>query len=261
MAFLKYVIDAYLRPIRRRLRRTRHVRLGGIEISYRPELDGGGTTFGQDFHPYLAARGMPRQERAYEWCSGPGFIGFSLLGKGSCKTLCLADINPRAVASCRKTVAVNHLEDRVSVYQSNNLRNIPDDERWNLVVSNPPHFIDQAHEGQLLAHDPQWRIHREFFQTVARFLAKDGVIVLQENNAGSTVASFSGMIADAGLKIVFADGDSTELTRDSIFYYVGVMRSEDTPPAWARTQVERQRAGDGWTWQPRDQAHGTSLLR
>jgi predicted RNA methylase len=252
--FLRHVANAYLRPIRRRLRRTRHVRLGGIEISYRPELDGGGTTFGQDFHPYLAARGMPRQKRAYEWCSGPAFIGFSLLGKGSCETLCLADINPRSVASCRNTVAANGLGDRVSVYESNNLRNIPDSEKWNLVVSNPPHFIDQAHEGQLLAHDPQWQIHREFFQAVGRFLAEDGIVVLQENNAGSTVESFRQMIEDAGLKIVFADGHSPELTGDSVFYYLGIMRSADTPPSWACTQVERRRAGDGWTWQPRGQA-------
>lgn len=251
--FVQRFANSYLRPIRRGLRRTRHVSLGGIKISYRPELDGGGTTFGQDFHPYLSARGMPRQQRAYEWCSGPGFIGFSLLGKGACETLCLADINPRAVASCRNTVAVNRLGDRVSVYHSNNLRDIPESERWNLVVSNPPHFIDQAFEGQLLAHDPQWEIHREFFRSVGRFLAEDGVIILQENNAGSTVESFRQMIDDAGLKIVFADGDSTELTPDSVFYYIGIMRKQDTPPPWANTPVERQRAGDGWTWQPRSQ--------
>ncbi|HXI07452.1 MAG TPA: methyltransferase [Bradyrhizobium sp.] len=249
--FVKRFADTYLRPIRRSLRPTRHASFGGIKISYRPELDGGGTSFGQDFLPYFKARGMPKQQRAYEWCSGPAFIGFSLLGNGFCETLCLADINPRSVASCRNTVEVNRLGDRVAVYESNNLRNIPATEQWNLVVSNPPHFIDEAFEGQLLAHDPQWQIHREFFDGVGNFLARDGVIVLQENNAGSTVESFREMIEQAGLKIVFADGHSNDLTADSIFYYIGIMRRDDTPPPWACTEVERRREGAGWTWQPR----------
>ena len=245
---LKRIVKDYLRPIRRSSRRTRHARFGGISISYRPELDGGGTHFGQDFLPYFQARGLPKQKRAFEWCSGPAFIGFSLLGNGFCETLCLADINPRSVASCRKTVEVNGLADRVSVYESNNLRNIPSSEKWNLVASNPPHFVDEAYEGQLLAHDPQWQIHREFFRTAGDFLAPAGVVVLQENNAGSTVASFRGMIEEAGLKIVFTDGDSPELTGESIFYYIGIMRSQDAPPAWACTKVERRREGAGWTW-------------
>src|SRR3954469_15304682 len=179
--YLNRLAHTYLRPIRRMLRPTRHVSFAGVLISCRPELDGGGTTFGQDLLTLLRARGMPRQSRAFEWCSGPAFIGFSLLGNGMCDTLCLADINPRSVASCRNTVEVNRFGDRVSVYESNNLRSIPASEKWNLVVSNPPHFIDEAHEGQLLAYDPQWQIHREFFGAVGSHLAKGGVIVLQEN--------------------------------------------------------------------------------
>ena len=221
------------------LRPTRHVSFAGVHISYRPELDGGGTTFGQDLLTLLRARGMPQQSHAFEWCSGPAFIGFSLLGNGMCDTLCLADINPRSVASCRNTVEVNRLGDRVSVYESNNLRSIPASEKWNLVVSNPPHFIDEAHEGQLLAYDPQWQIHREFFGAVGGHLAEGGVIVLQENNAGSTVESFRHMIEDAGLEIVFVDGASSVLTAESIFYYIGIMRQNQAPPQWATARVER----------------------
>ena len=118
----------------------------------------------------LKSRGMPKQKRAFEWCCGPGFIGFSMLGNGLCETLCLSDINPAAVSSCQHTVRVNKLSDRVSVYQSDNLKSIPRSEMWNLIVSNPPHFIDQ-YEGDIRAHDPDWRIHRNFFETVSDHLA------------------------------------------------------------------------------------------
>ena len=236
--FLKRLENDYIRPALRRLRPSRHVRYAGIGISYREELDGGGTEFGQDFISFFTARGMPKQTRIFEWCSGPGFIGFSLLGHGFCESLCLADINPEAVASCKRTVEVNGLSDRVSVYQSDNLKNIPHSEKWDLVISNPPHFVDQ-YEGDLRAHDPDWRIHREFFATIGDFLNVGGVIVLQENNRGSTVETFRQMIEQSGLEIVFTDGDLPALTKKSEFYYIGIMRRGEIPAQWATSDVER----------------------
>ena len=172
--------------------------------------------------------GMPKQKRAFEWCSGPGFIGFSILGHGLCETLCLSDINPAAVSSCRHTVRVNEFNDRVSVYQSDNLKNIPRSEMWNLIVSNPPHFIDQ-YEGDIRAHDPDWRIHRGFFETVGNHLAEDGVIVLQENNRGSIVETFRSLIEQSGLEIAFTSGDYPTLTKESSFYFIGIVRRGARP--------------------------------
>ena len=105
MGLLKRVENDLVRPLVRWVRPSRRINLGGIDIRYRSELDGGGTDFRQDFIPFLKSRGMPKQKRAFEWCCGPAFIGFSMLGNGLCETLCLSDINPAAVASCRNTVA------------------------------------------------------------------------------------------------------------------------------------------------------------
>jgi predicted RNA methylase len=247
--FLKRLENSYIRPALRRLRPSRHVRYAGIGISYREELDGGGTGFGQDFISFFTARGMPKQKRIFEWCSGPGFISFSLLGHGFCETLCLADINPVAVASCKRTVEVNKLGDRVSVYQSDNLKNIPRSEKWDLVVSNPPHFVDQ-YEGDLRAHDPDWQIHREFFATIGEFLTTGGIVVLQENNRGSTVEVFRQMIEQSGLEIVFTDGDSPTLTKESSFFYIGIVRRGAAPPQWATSHVERtfDSSRNDWVW-------------
>lgn len=231
MGLLRTIEHGFVRPVLRRMRPAKRVVLGGITIDYKSELDGGGIEFGQDFIPFLRSCGMPKQPRLFERCSGPGFIGFSMLGHGLCETLCLADINPAAVRRCQNTVRLNHLEDRVSVYHSNNLRSIPANERWNLVVSNPPHFIDQ-YEGDIRAHDPGWAIHREFFDTIHRHLTDDGVIVLQENNRGSVVETFREMIDTAGLEIVFTHGDHKELTTESIFYFVGIIKKGAEQPEW-----------------------------
>jgi predicted RNA methylase len=235
MGLLNRIENELVRPVLRWARPSRHVSFAGIDISYRSELDGGGTDFGQQFIPFLKSRGMPKQKRAFEWCCGPGFIGFSMLGHDLCETLCLSDINPKAVSSCQHTVHVNKLSDRVSVYQSDNLKSIPRSEMWNLIVSNPPHFVDQ-YEGDIRAHDPDWRIHENFFETVGSHLAEDGVIVLQENNRGSTVATFRPMIEQAGFEIFFTHGDHPTLTKESSFYFIGIGRGR-ARPAWAERLV------------------------
>ena len=229
---LKTIEHAHLKPLLRRMRPYGEVAYAGVRVSTKPHLDGGGSTFGQEFIPLLRARGMPKVVRAFEWCAGPGFIGFSLLAHGLCETLCLADVNPEAVAACRRTVARNRLENKVAVYQSDNLENIPRSERWDLVVSNPPHFIDSG-IGQLRYHDPDWRVHRGFFGKVAQHLEPGGVVVLQENNAGSTPATFAAMIAEAGLRVVFEQDASPARTAEPRMFYLGIMRAGDTVPAWA----------------------------
>lgn len=228
----KRIEHGHIKPALRRMRPYRVATYGDIGVSYKSHLDGGGSTHGQDFIPVLRGRGMPKQQRAFEWCAGPGFIGFSLLAHGLCETLCLADVNPEAVAACRRTVAANSLADRVAVHLSDNLAQIPESERWDLVVSNPPHFVDRS-PGQIRYHDPQWSIHRAFLAAIGRHLKTGGVVVLQENNLGSTAEVFVPLIAEAGLKIVFVQGCAGRRTADTHVYYIGIMRPNDTPPAWA----------------------------
>ena len=77
-------------------------------------------------------------------------------------------------------------------------------------------------------------VHRGFFGSVARHLKPGGVVVLQENNTGSTPATFSTMIADAGLRLVFVQDASDTRTAQSHMFYLGIMRAGDAVPAWAR---------------------------
>jgi len=102
-----------------------------------------------------------------------------------------------------------------------------------LVVSNPPHFTDR-YEGDIRAHDPDWAVHREFFNTIHPHLTNDGVIILQENNRGSTVETFREMIDAAGLEIVFTHGDHKALTKESIFYFIGIVKKSGDVPRWAK---------------------------
>jgi hypothetical protein len=169
--FRRRYIYPWLKTLYRPLLPYKRATFAGIRVSYKGYLDGGGRGFGQDFIPLLHHYGLPKQERVFEWCAGPGFIGFSMLGHGLCSSLCLADINPEAVQACQRTVSENTLSDRVSVYCSDNLLNIPSTERWDRVVSNPPHFIDE-YIGTLRAHDPDCAFTGNFCELSDLFLSQ-----------------------------------------------------------------------------------------
>jgi tRNA1(Val) A37 N6-methylase TrmN6 len=174
---------------------------GNIEVASLPELEGGGTSYGQKFIP-LVRKLYGKVERVYEFCSGPGYIGFSLLANGLCSSLCLSDINPAAVEAVRDTIRRNMLEDTVSVYLSDGLREIPENERWDLVISNPPHFNPPSRHRALLANDIDWAIHEHFFLNVHKYLKPHGSILLIENYLGSEETYFLKYMEDGGLEFL-----------------------------------------------------------
>jgi len=67
-----------------------------IRVCYTDDLDGGGRGFGQCFIP-LVQELFGKVGRIFEFCGGPGFIGFSLMVNGLCESLCLTDVNPLAI--------------------------------------------------------------------------------------------------------------------------------------------------------------------
>jgi predicted RNA methylase len=175
----------------------------GLSVSYLPVLDGGGMTFGQQYLDVIRSR-VGKVGHVFEYCAGPGFIGFSLLAHGLCDRLTLADVNPEAVKAVRTTIAENGLEGRVKVYESDCLAQIPDSERWDLVVSNPPHFdgSDQEYQDAIRLVDPGWVIHKNFYRDVKKFLNPGASIIFQENAHATRHEDFEQMIRENGLTLV-----------------------------------------------------------
>jgi hypothetical protein len=159
-------------------------RYGDIDVMYRRDLDGGGTTFATalvDFiREYFGA--SKRFGTAFEWCSGPGFIGFAALSERICDALCLADINQDAIQWVRATIDANRLKDRVRCYISDNLEAVDKQERFDLVLANPPfHYApNPAHPMVQMAGanklfnlksvDPGWKTHAGFYSQIGSFL-------------------------------------------------------------------------------------------
>jgi len=170
----------------------------GYVIFDRPDLDGGGPGFGQDYKRVLTELGLNECGRLFEFCAGPGYIGYSLLASGFCSTLALADVNPVAVEAAKKTAQYNNIDRKVAIYLSDGLNQIPATEKWDLVVGNPPHFLEWKGPSQLRCEDPGWDLHKRFYSQVKQFLNPGARVLLQENALGSKAEDFAPMIREGG---------------------------------------------------------------
>ena len=206
------------------------INYGTISVSYTNNLDGAGLQLTNHFVA-IVEKLIGKVSRICEFGAGPGFIGFSLLANGLCDSLCLIDINPEAVKICKKTIQKNKLESKVSVYLSNGLSNLPSSEKWDLVVSNPPHHPTKKgwlQEDVLKAVDKDLKIHQQFYANVKKFLKPNGSILFVENNQAGLPSLWSEMISKNGLKMidVFSYRHKDQM-KNFPFYFVW---SENTPP-------------------------------
>lgn len=223
---------------------------GGIEVAYldRPDVSGGGgMAFGMDVVRYVFDAfedGCGEAEvarRCAEFCAGPSFIGFALLGLGACGSLVVLDVNPLSVAAARETVRRNDLGDRVSVYHSDGLDDVPASEKgsWDLVVSNPPHFVSveswagpaggRRHWLNAMAVDADWGLHARFYRDASKFLSPTGHVVFQENKDGSRPETFLPLLP-ADLRIV-AVADGHAAAKPYSYWYLHVTKDADS---WTR---------------------------
>lgn len=165
--------------------------VGDWQVRYRPELDGAGSRIAPAFADCVAALATrPVYEHAFEWCAGPGFIGFTLLRRGLVRRLTLCDVNPAAIACVAATVEAHGLADRVRYAVGPDLTPLGPDDRFDLVVANPPNFyaLNPRHprypalRDDLRPNDPGWRVHRAFYRGIAGHLTADAQLFVSEVN-------------------------------------------------------------------------------
>lgn len=165
----------------------------GIKIQFPTHLDGGGTMMVDDLISAIRLSGKSVYERACEWCAGYGVLGYEVLGLGLAKHMVFTDYYPAAITNCLETATNNHLSQFVTGHISSTIEGVPNTEKWDLVVSNPPHVADknyflstmQGDSNYLdntcrLTVDQNFAIHKEFFRNIKEKLTLDADIFLIE---------------------------------------------------------------------------------
>jgi methylase of polypeptide subunit release factors len=180
----------------------------GIQLVYSDINNGGGLYFKNDFlNSVKKVFGNKKFDRVLEWCSGPGFLGYSLLANNICQNLTLSDIHISALQEAHDTAILNNIADRVKIYHSDVWDNVPDFETFDLIIANPPWYSSQNYWNERLPFesriylDTDWMLHKKFFKKAKDHLNDNGSILLLEGSYGSGINTFQEMIADSGLVI------------------------------------------------------------
>ena len=174
----------------------------GLVVFDNPEVDGGGMVCTADLAAELLSLGISRCKRVLEFGAGPGYLGYFLLAHGFCETLALSDINPRAIAAASHTARYNQCEYLVSTYVSDCFRDVPASERFDLVVINPPaHPAPVLGSANVVDHDTDWHVHREFYSQVGRYLTPGAHVIAIEDDASSALRDFEPMIRAGGGRV------------------------------------------------------------
>jgi len=209
-----------------------HVVNNDITVYFGRDMDGGGTSFAAEMHNVVRYLYPTRVfNNCFEWCSGPGYIGFEMLSRGICNNLFLGEIYKPCVTAIEKTMAnlPDKYKNKVSVSHLHCLDVLPGNLEFDLVVSNPPHwntvgetmaskikFLDRT------SADSDWAIHKNFFINIKKHLAPNGVILLLESSYASGPDSFREFIEAAELtitKVFWKEGAND-------FYYLEIQHKD-----------------------------------
>ena len=169
----------------------------GIQLQYPTHLDGGGLQMKDELIALIRKTGKHFYNRGYEWCAGFGVLGFEVLGMGLAKHMVFSDYYHVALDTCLSNAEKNNLSRHVTVHLSPTIAGIPDVEKWDLVVANPPHAVDKEsflrdmfkeNDGHYfldntcrLVVDQNWSIHKEFFKNIRAKLTDDADVFLIES--------------------------------------------------------------------------------
>lgn len=187
--------------------KTEQVKIGNFEIFTSGDLDGYGYQSLTDaISCFIHFSKGKKYQNCLEWCSGPGYFGFAALYQQLAKNITLLDIYESNETVCNETIKHNNISNARFIL-SDNFKNIDCQEKFDLIIGNPPHFnflldcVDNDHEHRKFA-DIDWKIHQDFFENVNNYLTDDGEIMLMENSQGSNIKTFEQMIDNNNLKII-----------------------------------------------------------
>lgn len=172
----------------------------GIHIEWCKGDDGGGSTQYIDFIHAIGSE--KKYNKCLEWCAGLSAITFGLFDEKIINEAVLMDIYEPALLTAMVNAKNNNLSDKIKYFVCDEIKKLPSTEKFDLVVSNPPHsshgywLVDGVNEDITGTHrrlvvDEDWKIHKEFFDNITKYLNEGADIFLSESDIHSDLISMA----------------------------------------------------------------------
>lgn len=132
-------------------------------------------------------------------CCGVGIVGLTIYSRlrdeSIVRELAFADINIFNINSLKRTIEINNLDEllgnRIKYWLSDGLNHIPPGSKFDIIISNPPHFVTKTHSdrpltpGRLGSFDADWSFHKAFYGRCHEFLTERGEVWFLECSVAS----------------------------------------------------------------------------
>ena len=124
--------------------------------------------------------------RGYEWCSGSGPLGYTLLDENIVEHITFSDLYQVGIDDCLATAQHNNITNSVDAVLSSTIAGIPQIDALDLVVSNPPHCWSQnpleLYSRTPFLLDKDMVAHKEFFKNIKARLSEKAELFIIEHD-------------------------------------------------------------------------------
>ncbi|MBT6178274.1 MAG: peptide chain release factor N(5)-glutamine methyltransferase [Deltaproteobacteria bacterium] len=130
-------------------------------------------------------------------CTGSGCVGLTLALELPRASVTMSDLSLEALAVAKHNAESHDLDERVRVFEGNLFEPLPDGERFDLILANPP-YVEESFRGEmqkdvldyephmaLFAADDGLTIIREIVAQASKFLNQPGLIAIEMGSGQS----------------------------------------------------------------------------
>ena len=203
----------------------------GIHIEWNPGDDGGGSTHYVDF---LNAIGTEKKyNNCLEWCAGLSAIAFSLIDANIVENIVLMDLYEPALIKVQENAKNNNIIDNVSIRLCDKISSLPLTDKFDLVVSNPPHsvsdhWIEELYSSESqsqkdlvyrLTVDKNWELHKEFFKNITKYINQNADLYISETSEGSWFVDWAKEVGLNLIEIFPSPMVSTDSKTTAVIYH------------------------------------------
>lgn len=130
-------------------------------------------------------------------CTGSGCVGLTLALELPKASVTLTDLSPEALAVARHNADTHDVDDRVRFFEGDLFESLPEGERFDLVLANPP-YVEESFRGEmqkdvldyephlaLFAQDDGLNLTREIVTQSPKYLNQPGLLAMEMGSGQS----------------------------------------------------------------------------